>query len=370
MKTYSRLPRDKPGFPNPQGVSFGTFVQQMHQHQLYPGGHLQTLEENFRSWFNANLSLTALQRICSHFATPSTGDTMVMPLDRWCSELSLRAGEFAYFGTTLGRINPDLASDFLVFDDLGWQVLYQYPSIFSRKMAAARKRIQSTFRRYLEVPQSERIAGSAVCLITAYEDEAKAIGISDDDLAILLFNIHWVIRTNTRKIAFWLLSNALHTPPLLDRNREETAPARATCGSATRSSTASGTRRCGCARARTRRRCGASTTTPRWAASSCAKATAPHHDPLPPSCTSTRPSTAATAANSGQIGGSLPVAHQHQHQDKHDSSSSNSRSKTLALKCGPSWRPFGGGKTLCTGRHAAKRATLMLVAVLLWRFDV
>lgn len=37
---------------------------------------------------------------------------------------------------------------------------------------------------------------------------------------------------------------------------------------------------------------------------------------------------------------------------------------------GPSWRPFGGGKTLCTGRFIAKRATLIAVALTLRRFDV
>lgn len=44
--------------------------------------------------------------------------------------------------------------------------------------------------------------------------------------------------------------------------------------------------------------------------------------------------------------------------------------KIGALTRSPSWRPFGGGKTLCTGRHAAKHATLIFIATLLRRFDV
>ncbi|KAI1312958.1 putative cytochrome p450 [Xylaria venustula] len=369
-KTYTSLPKDKPGFPNPHGVSFGAFVQQMHQHQLYPGGHLQILEDNFRNWLNANLSITPLQKLCSHFATSSAGDSVVVPLDQCCSEISLRAGEFAYFGNTLSRINPDLTSDFLVFDDLGWQVLYQYPPILSRKMAAARKRIQSTFRRYLEVPQSERTAGGAVWLINAYEDEAKAIGISDDDLAILLFNIYWVISTNTRKIAFWLLSNALHAPPLLERIRDETAPA---FNSADLVDLDYLWQHCPqldsiwhetlrlCSNAASVRRVDHDTVVGGKLLRAGHRIMIPyrllHFDQavygfdsrkFRPDRWLATPSTTMTTKQQSKQGDS----------------------KTLALKCGPSWRPFGGGKTLCTGRHAAKRATLMLVAVLLRRFDV
>ena len=35
-----------------------------------------------------------------------------------------------------------------------------------------------------------------------------------------------------------------------------------------------------------------------------------------------------------------------------------------------SWRPFGGGGTLCPGRHVAKHTTMCFVAMLLKRFEV
>ncbi|KAH0492645.1 hypothetical protein TgHK011_007590 [Trichoderma gracile] len=34
------------------------------------------------------------------------------------------------------------------------------------------------------------------------------------------------------------------------------------------------------------------------------------------------------------------------------------------------WRPFGGGGTMCPGRHAAKRCVLLFVVLLLQRFDM
>lgn len=40
------------------------------------------------------------------------------------------------------------------------------------------------------------------------------------------------------------------------------------------------------------------------------------------------------------------------------------------LARGHSWRPFGGGKTLCPGRYTAKNTVMMFVATLLRRFDL
>lgn len=190
--TYTRLPKDKPGFPNPSGVSFGSFVQKMHMHQLYAGKELSQLEQNFCTWFDQSLCFRTLKTACSQYGTVNLDGSLELPLGQWCDLLITRSGEFAYFGDALSRVNPDLAQDFLVFDELGWQVLYQYPSFLSRKMARARSQVQRTFERYLQIPPDRRAEGGAVWLINAMETEARALGVGDDDIAILLFNIYWV----------------------------------------------------------------------------------------------------------------------------------------------------------------------------------
>lgn len=40
------------------------------------------------------------------------------------------------------------------------------------------------------------------------------------------------------------------------------------------------------------------------------------------------------------------------------------------LTRGSSWRPFGGGKTMCGGRYIAQRAILTFVGITLHRFDI
>jgi cytochrome P450 len=44
--------------------------------------------------------------------------------------------------------------------------------------------------------------------------------------------------------------------------------------------------------------------------------------------------------------------------------------KSAKLKRNSSYRPFGGGATLCPGRHLAKQTSLAFVALLLHRFDI
>lgn len=40
------------------------------------------------------------------------------------------------------------------------------------------------------------------------------------------------------------------------------------------------------------------------------------------------------------------------------------------LERSPSWRPFGGGQTMCSGRYLARFSATTFVAMLLQRFDV
>ena len=41
-----------------------------------------------------------------------------------------------------------------------------------------------------------------------------------------------------------------------------------------------------------------------------------------------------------------------------------------SLEKSPSYRPFGGGTTYCSGRFIARREVLTFVAVVLWRYDI
>lgn len=191
---YRPLSKDKPGFPNPHGKPLATLARQMHIHQLYPGDNLDFLEQQFLDWVEPRLTLDALKRECpyaiqSDLPTAKKNDGIVLPLMQWCSDYFTRAGQRAYFGPALDGIDPKLPQTFIVFDELSWQVLYQYPDFLAGEMKSARNAIQRALKKYIQLPQETR-QGDA-WFTKAMENEMRALGISEDDIATMLVTIYW-----------------------------------------------------------------------------------------------------------------------------------------------------------------------------------
>lgn len=188
---YTALSVEKLGFPNPLGESLGNLAQKMHIHQLQPGHNLNDLQEKANSWITQTLSFAGL---CDKFTQPqaSSDDAsfLEVSLYKWCSDYFVRLGQYTYFGDLLEEIDPLLTEKYFIFDERIWKMLYQYPSILSGTMSNARAEIISTLRQFFEIPKDRRRDGCA-WLINAWEDETRAIGVDDDNLAILVFFLYF-----------------------------------------------------------------------------------------------------------------------------------------------------------------------------------
>ncbi|KAI0100869.1 cytochrome P450 [Nemania sp. FL0031] len=348
---YSPLPRDKTGFPNPHGEALGVFVRQMNIHQLYPGDNLDNLDVRVVKWFDEHLHIPEIRRTSHTFLTSEKNEEICVPLMRWCSESMVQAAGAAYFGDCLAAIDSDLASSFLTFDDLGWQVLYQYPAFLTKRLASARHRVQETLKTYFSIPQGKR--SDAVWLIKAVEDEFRAAGGGDDDVAVLFFNIYWGINTNTRKVAFWMMAYLLDNPTLFDVIRNETAPSFQHD----------------------------TLIDPSYLWKECPNLDAIWCETLRhcSNAASVRLVTKDTCIG-GKVmrqGSRVMIPYRLLHFDEaiYGDDIESFRpdrfiKKGFTLTRGSSWRPFGGGKTMCTGRYAAKHAIFIFMAMLLRRFDV
>ncbi|RYP42550.1 hypothetical protein DL768_010322 [Monosporascus sp. mg162] len=350
---YTDLPSDKAGFPNPQGKSLGgTLVRQMHIHQLYPGENLDQLEARFHVYFQGNLTLPRMRKACAPYMFSQDDSSIDLPLMRWCSEYFVRAGGIAYFGEMLSAIDPHLASTFIAFDDLSWQAIYQYPSFLSRKMRAERDRTQRCFKRYFELPQSQR-TGDAWFTRTM-ENELRAIGVGTDDIASLLLTLHWAINTNTRKTAFWMLTYILLNPSYIEPLRKETEAAFD----------------------------GDALVDLHHLHNKCPLLEAVWFETLR---LASNAASVRLVAEDTVIGGKIlrkgsrimiPYRLLHFDSAVYGDDVNDFRPERFIgpanekLTRGDSWRPFGGGKTMCSGRHVAKRATLMFLAMVLRRFDI
>lgn len=185
---FTPLPKDKEGFPNPHGKSLGILFRQMHIHQLFPGKNLDFLENRFYDFFDKELHLQELIKACP-YATKTTSESITLPLVHWCSDYFVKGGQSAYFGPRLAEIDPSLTDAFVVFDELSYQVIYQYPSFLSRKMQAARDRLLAGLKQYLQLPHEER--SEDAWFVKAMETEMRAIGLNADDMAIATMTIYW-----------------------------------------------------------------------------------------------------------------------------------------------------------------------------------
>ncbi|KAI5866714.1 putative cytochrome p450 [Durotheca rogersii] len=357
---YTALPADKTGFPNPQGESLGVLAQRMHAHQLHPGENLAALQKQVQAWVDGHLNLADLASFPSVASTSPA--SIEVPLYQWCSEAFIQLGQDVYFGETLAGIDPALPAAFLAFDELIWKMLYRYPGFLSGDMAAPRARVIASLNRYFQVPPGQR-RGGAAWLVNAMEDEMRAIGVEGKNLAIVVFHLYLAINTNARKTAFWMLSYLIHNPSLLAAYRAETAAAFGPSGALVDPLLIQEPARCPCVDAvwhETLRVSG-------WAAS-------------------VRLVTADTVVGGKRLrrGGCVVVPHRLLHLDarvvgarpdcfrpeRWVPSKAGGGDARAGLARSPAWRPFGGGKTMCSGRFLARYSVTVFVAALLRRFDV
>lgn len=171
-------------------------VRHINIHQGYPGSNLDDLDSRFTRWYESRFRLPSLEGICAQHLSKDerTGSASLrVPLWQFCSEIQVKAAGDVYFGDALGQVEPDYASTFLEFDDLCWQILYQYPSFLTKKLTGLMRRMQGALERYIAIPQEQR---QAVAQINIEENELRALGVSEHDMSILFFNIFWGYATD------------------------------------------------------------------------------------------------------------------------------------------------------------------------------
>ena len=162
-------------------------ARHMHKQQLFPGHQLSLLHDRFVKYFEAALRLENLAQ-CS-YASRSTQDEITVSLGDLTSDIMINAGQDAYFGASLGRLDPRLAETFRVFDDLTWQIFYQYPELLSRKMHNAKAKLITAMERYYNAPAGNR--HDAAWFAHSMEAELRNIGFETHDLAVMMMTVYW-----------------------------------------------------------------------------------------------------------------------------------------------------------------------------------
>lgn len=186
---YIYMPRNthQQDFPNPHHKPLAKLLRELHIKQLFPGQHLDDLGTKFGDYFQDSLVLKDMSN--KAFATQKTSNSIIVPLLKWSSDLFTLGGQRAYFGGLLEEIDPNMTWTFLEFDELSWQVLYQYPRMATGRMSQLKDKLIQDLEIYFGMPVEQR-TGDA-WFTKAFEHEARQIGIGTHDLATMMVTIYW-----------------------------------------------------------------------------------------------------------------------------------------------------------------------------------
>ncbi|KAG4267397.1 hypothetical protein FPRO04_12957 [Fusarium proliferatum] len=193
-----------------------------------------SVPNSLRSWIRADMtgtssrkfydeSLSELNCVMKQGSPFTTGKSNEHDMFKWTSDIIVGVSTRNFFGTALIQNSPGLVDDFREFNRQTWKLLYKYPRFLSRSAYDSRDAAIDALKRYFEMPQEQR--RDAAPFVIKAEDEMRKHGISNRDIAAVLFKLYWAINGNPSVFAFWLLARTLYTPHLKEGIKREVAPA-------------------------------------------------------------------------------------------------------------------------------------------------
>ncbi|KAJ8068358.1 hypothetical protein OCU04_003920 [Sclerotinia nivalis] len=229
--------------------------------------------------------------------------------------------------------------------------MYEIPGFMGRDMVDAKTEFIDTLCKYFKTPKEER--SDVLYFVTAMEDELRAAGLSDSESAGIHMLHLWAITANVYKATFWTIAYLVHQRELLDHIRAEVAPAVDVAGE---------------------------TVDLKYLAEKCPRLEALFNEVLRVNSAGAlaREVIAPTLFDGKMLAKStkLMIPYRQLHLDG-DVWGPTAHSfdperflKDKSLARNQSFRPFGGGYTLCPGRFLARKSVYTIVALLFSRYDV
>ncbi|KAF3034468.1 hypothetical protein E8E12_000782 [Didymella heteroderae] len=333
------------GFAKPGNVQ--ERVQDFHKQQLHNGPRLEALM--------SEKVVPGLVRFMD-FSEPGhpavtfrSGPEVTVSLFDLCVHAVIAEDTDAYFGMKLREMAPDIIEAFVDWEYTNWKFIMQMPAFLSKDMLRCKGTVVDAFKAYYMLPRSERPGASH--FVTSLEDMLREAGLTEQDMAMFTFLHYWAFAGNTYKLAFWLLVHLIHSPALLSQIRDEVLPA-VKQDSVDETHLAE---RCPALDSLSQEilRLTVATSLARVVMSPCAiggKALVPGRKIMLP---------ISALHHNTSTWGTLPSVLQP------DRFMSNPK-----LAKSTSYRPWGGGPTMCPGRFFARRSVNALVAMLLARYEI
>ncbi|KAF4633341.1 hypothetical protein G7Y89_g4783 [Cudoniella acicularis] len=280
-------------------------------------------------------------------------NSRVISLLKWSQYVLLEGATTSFFGKALLQVEPDLFKSFCEFDDSSWKLSYRIPGIWARDVRRSKGFVQDSMKRYFDLPTEMR--SDATYLIHSIETRMRAVGIGSKDIGTLVLMFYWVINANAWKTSFWMLVYIANDPILYQNITNEITPILSASPQLAPIELAS-------------------------RLSECARLVAVYNETIRLTASSVSVRTVVGPANIDNLnlekGARLVIPYRQMLLDEQffgaDAQSFNHERffHNPALAKSPSYKPFGGGTTLCPGRILAQREVLLFVALAVGKFKL
>lgn len=154
--------------------------------QLNPGNDMLKLQDELLSKINHQLTWEFIPNSNLQGSDPSE---KVVSLLEWTRKCLLKSVTMAFYGEAIFKIEPDFLDIFSNFDDNGWKLPYQVPAAFAKDMISPKESAQRAFRKYFDLPTSERT--DACGMVHSIEAEMRKAGIKSEDISTFLLMVYW-----------------------------------------------------------------------------------------------------------------------------------------------------------------------------------
>lgn len=151
-------------------------ARDIYRYQLQPGPKLNGLIRPILCSIRDSLTWNA------------TTNAKQISLMEWCGEVLIGGATKAMFGDELLRIEPELISTFMDFNDDAWMLLFKYPRFAAPRMYAARDKIVDSLLQYSR--SSEKPVGESY-LVQFVRTNAEKFEVEERDCARMIFILFW-----------------------------------------------------------------------------------------------------------------------------------------------------------------------------------
>ncbi|KAL1622104.1 hypothetical protein SLS54_005169 [Diplodia seriata] len=205
---------------NPQNKNLVHLIEDFYKLQLLPGEHLARLTDAYLDCLDRVIQWSGIPSQCvlnEGFAYKRVS------LKLFVRTTMTEAITRAMLGDVIFDIEPEVVHQLMVLNDYSWAIIFNYPKFLTPKLKPAVERLSRATRTYLRSPDSEK--ADACWAIRSVLKSQEISGLDEDSRVAMVIMIWWAAHSNTVNAGFWLLSYLLFNPALLAAVKEETGHA-------------------------------------------------------------------------------------------------------------------------------------------------